>query len=451
LHGHLGWDDSRDSIFVSEIIYAVVYEGFRKRSIRMKKVLLISLPYKPNYMRNARCDFVSWSGTQWYPMLLGYLGAYLESKGYQVKILDAQAYNMTGREVNIELEVFHPDYICIYAGDESFPFDLRVAQIWRQRYPNTKLIGPFYSLNSNKYKEAGIEGGLEDGVLSWIEGKVDPVNPIIGRHLTGLELDGIPFASEFFLKHLKYQYYHTPSEPYPFVDILTSRGCFWGKCSFCLWPRTYKQGYTERSLLNVMREIEFIEKRTPFKSIMIEDDSFSAERAWCFSNEKILWGLKIPWSCLVRANIEYFILLKMKQANCLNLHVGYESANPQTLLKVNKGISVAQMEEFTGDAKRAGLKIHGDFLLGIDETEEEVKNTIDWACKLKPDTAQFQIYIPYFEKCHWDPEKLKVLGRYAYRKFYVSFHGLKAISRQFLKPKILYESINAVFFKVGKR
>jgi len=417
----------------------------------MKRILLISLPYKPNYMRNARCDFVSWCGAQWWPMLLGYCGAYLGSKGYQVKILDAQAYNMTGREVNVELEVFHPDYICIYPGDESFEFDLRVAQVWRQRYPNTKLIGPFYALNANRYKDPGIEGGLEDGVLSWIEGKVDPGKPIVGRHLSGPELDEIPFVSEFFLRHLKYQYYHTPSEPYPFVDILTGRGCEWGKCTFCLWPKTYKQDYTERSMLNVMQEIEFIEKRTPFKSVMIEDDTFSQERGWDFSCKKILWHLKIPWSCLVRANIDYCTLLKMKDANCLNLHVGYESGNPGTLLKVNKGISIAQMEDFTDDAKRVGLKIHGDFMIGIDETEEEVMNTINWACKLKPDTAQFQIYIPYFEQSNWDPERLKAFGRYAYRKFYVNFHGVKAIARQFLKPKILYESINSVFFKIGRR
>jgi radical SAM superfamily enzyme YgiQ (UPF0313 family) len=141
----------------------------------------------------------------------------------------------------------------------------------------------------------------------------------------------------------------------------------------------------------------------------------------------------------------------MKDANCLNLHVGYESGNSSTLLKVNKGISIAQLEEFTENAKRTGLGLHGDFMIGIDETEEEIRRTIDWACKLAPDTAQFQIYIPYFEQSNWDPERLKALGRHAYRKFYVSFHGVKAIARQFLKPKILYESINSVFFKIGRR
>ena len=55
------------------------------------RILLLSPPYLPEYMRNARCDFVSLSATQWYPILVGYCGAYLEGQGHEVKLVDAPA------------------------------------------------------------------------------------------------------------------------------------------------------------------------------------------------------------------------------------------------------------------------------------------------------------------------------------------------------------------------
>ena len=59
--------------------------------MRKTKILLLSPPFVKHYMRNARCDFVSNSSTQWYPIWLGYCGALLEKKKYQVRLIDAPA------------------------------------------------------------------------------------------------------------------------------------------------------------------------------------------------------------------------------------------------------------------------------------------------------------------------------------------------------------------------
>ena len=47
------------------------------------KAILLSPPFREDYMRNARCDFISNSRTQWYPILLGYAGALLEKQGHR--------------------------------------------------------------------------------------------------------------------------------------------------------------------------------------------------------------------------------------------------------------------------------------------------------------------------------------------------------------------------------
>lgn len=138
-----------------------------------KRVLLLSPHYKKGYMRNARCDFVSWSGTQWWPIQLGYLGSFLESKGYTVKILDAQSYNLDDFTTGAEIRRFQPNWIIVYAGNESFEEDLKMSIYLDTNICPTRLAGPFYALNAGKYRVPGIMGELEDGVLSWIEGKVN--------------------------------------------------------------------------------------------------------------------------------------------------------------------------------------------------------------------------------------------------------------------------------------
>ena len=80
------------------------------------KILLLSPPYLPEYMRNARCDFVSLSGTQWYPILLGYCGAYLEGQGHSVEFIDAPAAHLDHDDTALLVFKYRPDLIVVYTG-----------------------------------------------------------------------------------------------------------------------------------------------------------------------------------------------------------------------------------------------------------------------------------------------------------------------------------------------
>jgi radical SAM superfamily enzyme YgiQ (UPF0313 family) len=385
------------------------------------------------------------SGTQWWPIQLGYLGAFLESKGYTVKLLDAQSYDMNDYNAGTIVSRFNPGWIVVYAGNESFQCDLAYAKFLNKNVCPTKLAGPFYALHALDVSIPGIRGELEKGVLAWIEGKANADNIITGHPLTSDELNDIPFVSDFFSLQLDPKYYRTPSEPWPFVDIMTGRGCEWGNCTFCLWPKVYKKGYAVRSIANVIEEVAKIEESKKFKSIMIQDDTFTEERAMKFSDLKIGCDLRIPWSCYTRANLNVNTMRLMKAAGCLNLHVGYESGNESTLRKICKGIAKDRMEAFTRHAKAVGLRIHGDFLIGIDETEDDIIRTVEWACKLSPDTAQFQVYIPYDGTETAIPkERLMQMAKIAYRKFYSRPEAWPAVARQILKPEVLKASIKTV-------
>ncbi|MEQ8191334.1 MAG: radical SAM protein, partial [Candidatus Eremiobacterota bacterium] len=295
-------------------------------------------------------------------------------------------------------------------------------------------------------------------------------------YLSGKELDEIPFISEFFKKQLDIYKYRTISEPYPFMDIMTGRGCKWGLCTYCLWVHTYIKGsvYNVRSIENVIEEFKYIEKDLPHvRSVMIQDDTFTDERIMEFCEAKIKAGIKIKWSCYARANLTYESLAMMKKANCLNLHVGYESASKEVLKNIKKGLSRETMEKFTHNAKKARLHIHGDFALGFPgETVESAKETIKWAQKLNPHTAQFQLMIPFpgtpfyalLKHNGWLTEKgepdypdysneqIRCLAKQAYRSFYISPQYLYKAIRDpyyyvFLRLKAIFRAIPAMFWR----
>jgi radical SAM superfamily enzyme YgiQ (UPF0313 family) len=111
------------------------------------------------------------------------------------------------------------------------------------------------------------------------------------------------------------------------------------------------------------------------------------------------------------------------------------------LKNIKKGVTVEKMTEFTRAAKEAGVRIHGDFLIGLPgETPEEAMKTIEWACRINPSTAQFQLMIPFpGTVCHAEMQRqgwlngegqpdmpqfsnreIRRLAKLAYRRFYLS-------------------------------
>lgn len=459
------------------------------------RVLLLSAPYLPNYMRNARCDFVSLSGSQWYPLLLGYCGAWLQKCGHQVKLIDAPAYNLSFAQTENIVTDFKPDWIVLYSGRLSEDSDISFAERLKDlTSAEVVIVGPYASiepiktLQKTKTIKYLITGEFELPVQELIEGKpkADILNlfykyddQIIQNperpYLITQELDEIPFVSRFFKEQLDIYKYRTPSEPYPFIDIFTGRGCKWGRCTYCLWVNTYIKGavYNLRSVENVIEEFNFISKDMPeVKSVMIQDDTFTEQRAEEFAEAKLRSGNQLKWSCYARANLTLKTLRLMKEAGCLNLHVGYESADDEILKRIKKGLTVSQMTKFTEDAKKAGLKIHGDFAIGFpEETKETALRTIKWACDIRPHTAQFQLMIPFagtpfydevvskgyydgkrLNYPHLSHDELEELSKKAYRRFYISLPYLIEVIKNpkellLTKLKTYAHAIPAVFWK----
>ena len=107
------------------------------------------------------------------------------------------------------------------------------------------------------------------------------------------------------------------------------------------------------------------------------------------------------------ADVDYDTLKILRQAGLRLLCVGIESGVQEILDNMKKSLQVERIRQFFQDARKAGVMIHGCFLLGNPgETKATLEKTLQLAKELNPDTAQFfpiMVY-PGTEAYEWAKE-----------------------------------------------
>jgi len=385
------------------------------------KIYLLNPPYIPHFGRGMRWQDTGRGGTLYYPIWLSYAAALLD-KYHQIKLVDAPAWNWDKKDVLKDVEKFQPELIIV---DTSFPSlnnDIKIAEYIKRNY-NSKivLVGPPGSQFPDKMLQSpGVDIVTRyeyDFTLKELAERLDAsqdLSPVKGisykengkiihnpdrKFSTSEDLDNIPFVSKIYKKYLNIEDYFLGSSLYPEVQIFTGRGCPF-QCTFCSWPQTLMgRKYRVRSIENVLDELEWIEKNLPqVKEVFFEDDTFTInkKRVIEFCQGYKERDLNIVWACNARVGLDYETMKKMKEANCRLLIVGFESGNNNILENVRKGITVDQIRKFSKDAKRAGLLVHGDFIIGLPgETRETIKNTKKIISEIKPDILQVSVASPF--------------------------------------------------------
>ena len=187
---------------------------------------------------------------------------------------------------------------------------------------------------------------------------------------------------------------------------MSSRDCWYGQCTFCSWANTLFPGncYRTRKVENVLDEIGELIK-LGVKEIMDDSGTFPIKdwlTEFCSGMIERGYDKKVRISCNMRINAikDLKIYQLMKQAGFRMILFGLESANQKTLAKINKGLSVEEIEPCLKICQQAGLEPHITVMVGYPwETKGETENTLNFAKKLFHDgivdSLQATIMIPY--------------------------------------------------------
>ncbi|MDR2891654.1 MAG: B12-binding domain-containing radical SAM protein [Deltaproteobacteria bacterium] len=160
--------------------------------------------------------------------------------------------------------------------------------------------------------------------------------------------------------------------------LVTSRSCPF-RCTFCVHHRKTK--YRQRSLDSIFEELAHIVEKYKISHFYITDELFSEKEARLIEFCKRVSQYKVTWDLSMRINsaLTRRTLELMRDAGCIRLRYGLESADDRVLQSMNKQITVAQMEQALKLAHEAGLPVSGGFIFGdIAETIETANVTKEW-------------------------------------------------------------------------
>lgn len=409
------------------------------------------------------------------PLGIMYVAAYAEKyTDHTIEILDVLAEELDYKGVEEEVRKRKPDVVGITAMTFTLIDVIKIAKIIKKVDDEIKIVlgGPHVHIYPNEtinipeidFLVLG-EGEITFTELIQNIDDYDNLKNVKGLVFineeeiinTGLrdfieDLDSIPFPARHLTKVGLYK--SLLAKRSTVTTMMTTRGCPY-KCIFCDRPHLGKV-FRARSAENVVREMEECVEMG-INEFILYDDTFTIERQRVLDVCELIENkrLDIGWDIRARVNtVDKEMLIKLKTAGCERIHYGVESANPDILKLLKKGITISQVEKAFEMTKEAGIETLAYFMIGSPtETRDQILNTINFAKRLKPDYVHFSITTPFpatqlyymgmeqgvFEEDYWKEfainpsedfipqpwdavlsrEELVELLEYAYKCFYI--------------------------------
>jgi radical SAM superfamily enzyme YgiQ (UPF0313 family) len=179
--------------------------------------------------------------------------------------------------------------------------------------------------------------------------------------------------------------------------MLTSRSCP-EHCTYC--PHRITAAFRERSVSSVVDEMEELCQISPHPHIKLRDPLFTYNRDRCFriSEEILARGLQLTFECETRMDdLDERLIRVMQTAGLREISFGVESPNPAILKKVaRRYIPHEHMSSMVRLCWQLGISTTAFYVIGfLQETEEMIEDTIQFACDLDTTYANFKILTPY--------------------------------------------------------
>jgi radical SAM superfamily enzyme YgiQ (UPF0313 family) len=358
----------------------------------------------------------------WQPLGTLYVASSLMKAGHEVRFLNGAF--MTHEEILHQIGQYEPEFIGIYSTAFGWKKAMHTAaEIRKGRFktcPYVAVGGPYPIAMQEKCLEdsadidAVVTGEGEITVVKMLEklsggGSFEGVEGVIFRDGDRViknsprplitDVDSLPFPARELLGDANN--YIPPPATYkrkPVAVIMTARGCN-RRCIFCFQiDKERKSGIRYRSIENVMQEIELCLKQG-YREIKFIDDTFAADydRAMKITEEIKKRKLDFTWFASACVNqVDKPLLKAFKSAGCWAVLLGAESGVQKNLNAIRKGITLDQTRRAVRAAKEAGLTVYTPFLFGIPgQTFEDGLKTIEFACEINPDIANFHALTPF--------------------------------------------------------
>ncbi len=333
-------------------------------------------------------------------MTLGYLAGILRQRGHDVRFTQGELVPGT-------------DLYLVYSSLVEHTSELAFAK--RIRAANGARIGFVGSLATampDRFLPHGdfVVAGEAEGCFVDADDALSLHGLVPGKQIE--DLDTLPFPDWRPFPYGEFSYSHYLRER-PFFPVTTSRGCPYSCVYYCPYPIFQGRQFRMRAVDAVVAEIEQLIKDYGARSLLFRDPIFTLEKkrvaALC---ETLLQGnIKIQWACETHlGRLDHELIDLMRAAGCRGINVGVESVSPDVLKSSHrKSDDVLHQEDIVRYCENNGVKIGAFYIFGnLDDTEETIRATIEYAKVLNTSYAQFTISTPYPGTKFYDEMKPKL-------------------------------------------
>jgi radical SAM superfamily enzyme YgiQ (UPF0313 family) len=404
------------------------------------KILLVNPSYKQDINRKYERYYIR-SGSRWphsgvkikgstphylpFPFILAYSASLLKEAGFGVYVIDAIALDIPEETLLERIGKIKPNLIFYEITTPTLSYDLLFAKKIKRVSNSRIIVGGTHAttyahqiLKENESIDFVLKGEYELPLFELArylrqEDDNPPLSSVFRNkeeiidkgHPSPIEpLDKLPFPlRDIFPANDSPDptiYWDGFSQTRPAVQMQSSRGCPY-RCYFCLWNQViYNNGkYRTFSSKRVGDEMQELIAKYKAKELYFDDDDFTIDKEHILSicDEILKRKLKIKWSCMGDTiNLTDEILGLMAKSGCIGIKFGVESGSERILKTIGKPVDLKKTREIIKICRKYGIKTQATFMIGLlEEIEEDIKKTIEFAKTLAVDVIQISIATPF--------------------------------------------------------
>jgi len=374
-------------------------------------------------------DAKQWDFQQPYPPYgTMYAAAMMREEGYDIALFDANLID-TPQDILPTIEQEKPKYLVIYEDGFNYLTKMcltvmrdaafELAKIGKKHNCRVIVSSSDSTDHYKKYLEEGADfvllgeaeltlkeliGELEKGQQSFDHIKAlaylkdgEAIQTIKRPVLR--ELDSLPNPAWDLVDVAPYRtiWENNRHKGFLTLNIATTRGCPY-KCNWCAKP-IYGNRYNTRSPKRVVDEIETLINTHDVHYFWMCDDIFGLKPKWVQEFRDLVKERNLDFKYKIQSRAD--LLLKednieaLAQSGLHEVWIGAESGSQRILDLMDKGTTIDQIYEATRLLKSKGIRVAFFLQFGfMDESREEIQQTIDMVTELMPDDIGISVSYP---------------------------------------------------------
>lgn len=352
------------------------------------------------------------------PMQLLYLAAAIRRRGFEPRVLDANAFRMTDEQIADVVRAETPLLVGFSVYSDILRQIRDMARLVRSASPDSRIVlggphvsaVPAHTLEQFPDADYALAGEAEHSLAMLGEAivgqsRVDSIPGIVYRVDDSVtlgpqpeypELEDVPRPARDLVARAygEKRYYSILVRRRPVDTLFSSRGCPF-RCGFCY---NFRQEYRYRTADDVVDELTTIRERG-IRDVEIADDTFTGRRGRAMEIFDRIIAEKLDVSFRIKSRVDVFteeMARKARQAGVYLVAFGMESGSQKMLDAMNKRATVEMNARACNLTRKYKMLSHSSWIIGYPgETPETVSETLDFIRRHHPSTVNLAVLRPY--------------------------------------------------------